>query len=136
MVSIRLRKLMVVLISSLALLVFPVNSVFAEEGEAAQKFELVDQVFDAAILRPLDAVALVFGIALMAPAAAMGLLPVTTYGLAGGVKGVVGEAYGFPDGFVEGSEDGVEGVQDSWDLLIMTSWESLVERPLGELESM
>jgi len=63
---------------------------------------LFDQVFDVMVLRPLDAAALLGGGVLMVPATALGAI------------------------------GGKEVVQDSWDLLILTSWENLVDRPLGQ----
>ena len=69
---------------------------FSEEQRAE-----VNKAFDAVVLRPLDAGALLCGAVLMVPAA--------TFGLMGGT----------------------EPVEDAWDLLVLTSWESLVDRPLG-----
>jgi len=60
-----------------------------------------DKIFDLAVLRPLDAIGLFCGAGLMIPAAALGLV------------------------------GGMEPVQDAWDLLVLSSWESLVDRPLG-----
>jgi hypothetical protein len=30
---------------------------------------------------------------------------------------------------------GMEVVEDSWDILVLSNWESLVDRPLGEIDS-
>ncbi|MCS5638379.1 MAG: hypothetical protein NZ990_17840 [Myxococcota bacterium] len=73
-----------------------------EAGPTCQSCaEQHDKIFDLAVLRPLDAAAVFCGAALMIPASALGLV------------------------------GGMEPVQDAWDLLVLTSWESLVDRPLG-----
>ncbi|MDG2334992.1 MAG: hypothetical protein P8Q97_12260 [Myxococcota bacterium] len=78
-------------------------AVAAEESESdtSSAGEVVDKTFDALVLRPLDGAALVCGGVLMIPAALFG------------------------------SVGGKESVADAWDLLVLTTWESLVDRPLG-----
>ncbi|MDE0884161.1 MAG: hypothetical protein OSB70_01370 [Myxococcota bacterium] len=67
--------------------------------------EVVDKAFDVIVLRPLDAAALACGTVLMVPA---------------GILGAIG---------------GGEAVSDAWDLLVVSSWEALVDRPLGRWDS-
>lgn len=74
----------------------------AEAGSECQDCtEQHNKIFDLAVLRPLDAGALLCGAALMVPATALSLV------------------------------GGMEPVEDAWDLLVLSSWESLVDRPLG-----
>ncbi len=91
----------------------PILSANAEEGTPADSdgtnvpyAKYANGAFDILVLRPLDAAALVSGAGLMIPASVFGLL--------GG---------------------GMEVVDDSWDILVLTSWESLVDRPLGDFGS-
>ena len=72
---------------------------------SADEAAAFDKAFDVLILRPLDAAAVVAGVGLMIPASVFGLM------------------------------GGMEVVEDSWDILVLTNWESLVDRPLGELDS-
>ena len=90
----------------------PILSANAEEAPAADGDRInapftneFMQAFDILVLRPLDAAALVSGAGLMIPASVFGLM------------------------------GGMEVVDDSWDILVLTSWESLVDRPLGDFGS-
>ena len=103
------RKFLILLGCTLTLAAAPPASASADTAPADPSAELISppypnefmKAFDVIVLRPLEAGALACGVALMVPAAAMGLV------------------------------GGTEPVSDSWDLLVLTSWESLVDRPLG-----
>ena len=108
----QLRKIALVGGFILALGLAPILSANAEEAPAADSDRISPpftnefmQAFDVLILRPLDAAALVSGAGLMIPASAFGLI------------------------------GGREAVDDSWDILILRNWESLVDRPLGDFGS-
>ena len=108
----QLRKIVLAAGFVLALGLAPILSANAEEAPAADSDRISPpytnefmQAFDILVLRPLDAVAVVAGAGLMIPASVFGLM------------------------------GGMEVVEDSWDILVLTNWESLVDRPLGELDS-
>jgi hypothetical protein len=96
----------------LALGLAPILPANAEEaapadsaGASVPYAKYANGAFDILVLRPLDAAALVSGAGLMIPASVFGLM------------------------------GGMEVVDDSWDILVLTSWESLVDRPLGDFGS-
>lgn len=95
------RRALIALVALVSILGVPIGSATADETAADGRTEMVNKAFDAVVLRPLDAVGLFCGAGLMIPAAALGLV------------------------------GGMEPVQDAWDLLVLSSWESLVDRPLG-----
>lgn len=108
----QLRKIAMVAGFVLALGLAPILSANAEEAPAADSDRISPpftnefmQAFDILVLRPLDAAALVCGAGMMIPASVFGLM------------------------------GGMEVVDDSWDILVLASWESLVDRPLGDFGS-
>ncbi len=113
----QLRKIVLAAGFVMAVAAAPVYSASADEAAApddsnqtssaytAEFSKAFDKAFDVLILRPLDAAAVVAGAGLMIPASVFGLM------------------------------GGMEVVEDSWDILVLTNWESLVDRPLGELDS-
>jgi len=101
--SSRLRHLALAMAAITAFLAVPATTALADaDDDSDRTTEQIDQVFDVVVLRPLDAAALLCGGVLMVPATILGAI------------------------------GGKEVVQDSWDLLILTSWENLVDRPIGQ----
>ena len=97
----RIKRVLVALAVAATFVGVPMGAVHAGDAGDSGHEEMANKAFDAVVLRPLDAGALLSGGVLMVPATAFGLV------------------------------GGTEPVEDAWDLLVLTSWESLVDRPLG-----